>query len=159
MRRALTNPRMGAERMGAVNHGWVQALELPWMNAVVTARGLAGLYGVLANGGRHDGGELVSAHAIERVQPRQSWTERDRILQKPVGFSQGFLKDETHLFSPNTQAFGHAGAGGALGFADPSTGMGFGYVMNRMDYRLRSPRAVLLAQEAYRCLEALRRAA
>jgi CubicO group peptidase (beta-lactamase class C family) len=29
-------------------------------------------------------------------------------------------------------AFGHAGAGGSLGFADPETGLAFGYVMNQM---------------------------
>ena len=29
-------------------------------------------------------------------------------------------------------AFGHGGAGGSLGFADPKTGIAFGYVMNKM---------------------------
>jgi CubicO group peptidase (beta-lactamase class C family) len=31
---------------------------------------------------------------------------------------------------PNKQAFGHPGAGGSLGFADPEARVGFGYVMN-----------------------------
>jgi CubicO group peptidase (beta-lactamase class C family) len=31
---------------------------------------------------------------------------------------------------PNS--FGHAGAGGSLGWADPDAGFGFGYVMNKM---------------------------
>ena len=30
------------------------------------------------------------------------------------------------------QAFGHAGAGGSLGFAEPELGLSFGYVMNQM---------------------------
>jgi CubicO group peptidase (beta-lactamase class C family) len=29
------------------------------------------------------------------------------------------------------QAFGHVGAGGSIGFADPECGLAFGYTMNR----------------------------
>jgi CubicO group peptidase (beta-lactamase class C family) len=38
------------------------------------------------------------------------------------------------LFSPfgGAGSFGHPGAGGSVGFADPENGIGFGYVMNRM---------------------------
>ena len=34
--------------------------------------------------------------------------------------------------SPNPHPFGHPGAGGSLGFADPDAKIGFGYVMNQM---------------------------
>jgi CubicO group peptidase (beta-lactamase class C family) len=34
---------------------------------------------------------------------------------------------------PSPSAFGHAGAGGSLGFADAEQGVGFGYVMNQME--------------------------
>ena len=36
------------------------------------------------------------------------------------------------LLGPSPSAFGHAGAGGSLGFADREQGIGFGYVMNQM---------------------------
>jgi CubicO group peptidase (beta-lactamase class C family) len=30
------------------------------------------------------------------------------------------------------RSFGHPGAGGSLGYADPDLGIGYGYVMNQM---------------------------
>ena len=39
-------------------------------------------------------------------------------------------------FSPSENAFGHPGAGGSIGVADPDNGVGFGYVMNKMQMGL-----------------------
>ena len=75
----------------------------------------------------------------------RSRSKRDRVIQKPLGFSQGFLKEECHVFSPGEEAFGHSGMGGALGLADPDRRLAFAYVMNRMDHRVRSPRCLLLS--------------
>ncbi|MCA9573042.1 MAG: serine hydrolase, partial [Myxococcales bacterium] len=124
----------------------VRALALPWASAVATARGLSQVYTALASPDPER--PLVSQAAIDAVRPRQSWGW-DKVLQKPMGFSQGYVKDELHLYSPSPDTFGHPGAGGALGFADPTNGIGFGYVMNRMDFRLRSPRAMALARAVY----------
>jgi hypothetical protein len=33
---------------------------------------------------------------------------------------------------PNGRLAGHAGLGGSLAFADPDSGVGFGYTMNKM---------------------------
>ncbi len=150
--RALTNPTMGAGGFRRLNEPRYKTLELPWMNGIFTARALARIYGALANGGALDGVRLLSPESIAPVMRRQSWSERDRVLQKPLGFSQGFCKDELHLFSPNVEAFGHAGAGGSLGIADPRAGVSIGYVMNRLDWRLRSPRSVALCHALYDCL-------
>ena len=44
-------------------------------------------------------------------------------------------------------SFGHPGAGGSLGFANPELGVGFGYVMNRMGVHITDdPRATALAK-------------
>jgi hypothetical protein len=37
--------------------------------------------------------------------------------------------------------FGHAGAGGSLAFADPASGMAFGYVMNDLRFDTGDPRS------------------
>ena len=61
----------------------------------------------------------------------------------------------TSLFSPygGPRAFGHAGAGGSLGFADPETGIAFGYVMNRMQQNLSGdPRTLGLTDACYKAV-------
>jgi len=43
--------------------------------------------------------------------------------------------------------------GGSLGFADPATGIGFGYVMNHMVFEVTvDPRAVALTDALYSCI-------
>jgi CubicO group peptidase (beta-lactamase class C family) len=43
-------------------------------------------------------------------------------------FSLGFMLPQPGMgYGPNMKAFGHPGAGGSLGFADPVQKVGFGY--------------------------------
>jgi CubicO group peptidase (beta-lactamase class C family) len=46
------------------------------------------------------------------------------------------LRQDFVPLSPGPRAFGHPGAGGSLGMADPDAGVGFGYTMTRMRPRL-----------------------
>jgi CubicO group peptidase (beta-lactamase class C family) len=55
----------------------------------------------------------------------------DDILIAPAAFAAGFQVEEP-LALGRPAAFGHAGWGGSLGFADPEAGVGFGYVTNLM---------------------------
>jgi CubicO group peptidase (beta-lactamase class C family) len=146
--RAFANPGdVGPETMQAFNRPELWAAELPWCNAIVSARALARIYGALALGGAIDGVRLVSPAAIEPLKARQSW-EHDRVLCKELGFAQGYTKEEPHLFSPNPASFGHAGTGGSIGWCDPDSGLAIGYVMSKLDWRVRSPRAIALCQAA-----------
>jgi CubicO group peptidase (beta-lactamase class C family) len=150
--RAFANPSaLGIKGFANWNTPRVWRMELPWMNAITNARGLGKLYATLAAGGELDGVRLVGARTVARVHPRRSW-EHDKVLHKQMGWSLGFIKEESHLFSPVSEAFGHPGAGGALGLADPVHDLSIGYVMNRMDWRLRSERAVALCHAIYGCL-------
>lgn len=153
--RAFAHPReLGPSGLHNFNTRRVHALELPWGNGIASARGLAKVYAGLANGGELDGVRLVSRAALEPIFARQSWSERDRVLCKALGWSQGFLKEETHLFSPNPESFGHPGAGGALGWCDPKARVAIGYVTGKMAHHIRSPRALALCRSIYRCLDA-----
>jgi CubicO group peptidase (beta-lactamase class C family) len=56
-------------------------------------------------------------------------------------------------FGPNPASFGHTGAGGSIGFADPAKHLAMGYAMNQMQADANAtPRATLLINALYRCL-------
>src|SRR5215510_15751604 len=56
----------------------------------------------------------------------------DVVLQRPTRFGLGFqLTMAERRLGPSPRAFGHFGAGGSLGFADPDRGLAFGYAMNQ----------------------------
>ena len=59
-----------------------------------------------------------------------------------LGFMLGTL---VRRREPAATAFGHAGAGGSLAFADPDTGLAFGYVMNDLRF---DPRAIPAARSS-----------
>jgi CubicO group peptidase (beta-lactamase class C family) len=147
-RRAFANPNLGRRGLQVFNDPETHTLEIPWAGAIASARGLAKVYAALANGGAM----LCRPESIEPLKQRQSWSDCDRVMRKGLGFSQGFLKDECHVFSPGEEAFGHPGMGGALGLADPDRGLAFAYVMNRMDVRVRSPRCLALCHALYGCI-------
>ena len=57
------------------------------------------------------------------------------------------MKSTPTLPFGSASSFGSPGAGGALGFADPEAGVGYGYVTNRMGTRLSGdPRDVALRE-------------
>ena len=102
-------------------------------NAHTTARSLARLYGSLARGGEVDGYRVVRHEALERFYAEQSYGPDQVLMQMPTRFSMGFMLSQPGaMFGPHRKAFGHPGAGGSLGFADPQARIGFGYTMNQM---------------------------
>jgi CubicO group peptidase (beta-lactamase class C family) len=79
----------------------------------------------------------------------------DRVLLLPTRFGTGFMRPPALSPSAGESAFGHPGAGGSLGLADPAAGIALGYVMNRMDLGLTGdPRAHGLVAAAYESLAA-----
>lgn len=107
----------------------VQAAEIPASNGIGTARGLARMYAALI--GEVDGVRLLTPETLAAATAEQA-AGPDRVMIFPSRFSSGFMLP-TEL-SPMTgpDAFGHPGRGGSLGFADPSLGIAFGYVMNHI---------------------------
>jgi CubicO group peptidase (beta-lactamase class C family) len=133
----------GAWRAGGANSRAGHAAEIGAANGITNARGLAGMYAPLAQGG----GKLVDGKTLTRMGEVSMATHDDATLRIPTRFALGFMKsmdnrkrsEGAKIFGPDidsaimsSAAFGHVGAGGSLGFADPAAGMSFGYTMNRM---------------------------
>jgi CubicO group peptidase (beta-lactamase class C family) len=138
--------------MADYNTEWVRRCCLPWASATATARGLARAYLPWSLGGQWQGRSWVSPATVEQVMARQSWSDQDQVLGKALGWSQGFVKEEAGVFSPNTESFGHPGIGGPLGWCDPAEQLAIGYTLNRSDWRVRSPRALALCAAIYQCV-------
>ncbi len=112
------------------------------VGSLTNARGLAGLYAPLANGGNLNGFNLVSRDTVTRMGAVSSASSLDTSILLPTRFTLGFAKSVDNRRVPSAteddslilseEAFGHPGFGGALGFADPVANMSFGYAMNRM---------------------------
>lgn len=147
---AFSNPPAPAG-FGVYNQAPVRRAALAWASATASARGLARAYVPWSVGGGWEGRQWVKPETLAPLLPRQGWAAPDRVLGKPLGWSQGFLKEETTVFSPNPESFGHSGIGGTLGWCDPKAQLAVGYVMNRSDWRVRSPRALALCNALYRC--------
>ncbi|MCF8177508.1 MAG: beta-lactamase family protein, partial [Sulfuritalea sp.] len=150
-KKALTNPS-SPDGMADYNREPVRRCFLPWASATATARGLARAYLPWSLGGVWQERTWVSPTTMAQVIDRQSWSERDQVLGKPLGWSQGFLKEENGVFSPNAESFGHPGIGGPLGWCDPKEQLAIGYTLNRSDWRVRSPRALALCAAIYQCV-------
>jgi CubicO group peptidase (beta-lactamase class C family) len=145
---ALTNPDLAPQQ--ANTRAW-RAAELPAMNMHATADGVARVYGALANGGELDGVRVMKPQTIARMLEVQS-RRRDMMLGVEIEWAHGLPRNNTGVFGPNPNAFGHTGWGGSFGYADPDSGIGAAYVMNRMGPELvGDARAVGLARAISNC--------
>ena len=122
------------------NHMPFRKACLPSGNGHFSARALAKMYAALAGDGSIDGVRLVAPGRIAEMQ-RIVTNDVDRVLKTPinkgVGFMMGGLTNGIHgPTGPRESAFGHAGAGGSVAFADPEAGLAVGLTINKMDYPL-----------------------
>jgi CubicO group peptidase (beta-lactamase class C family) len=145
-----------------VNLPQMRALEIPAANGSGDARSLARMYALLARGGELDGTRLVSAASVELFRtPSSSGPSAlmPRWLPAPLAgpqmrYALGYEGDFSHpatsrRFGPTPESFGHLGAGGQVGFADPVRKVSVGFVRNSMaDWSV----STRLVQELYACL-------
>lgn len=145
--RAFTNP---PSVLTSTNKPEWRRMSQPAANGHGNARSLAGFYDGLLQGKLLDEAllaELTREHAVGE----------DRTLLTCTRFGLGCKLDQPNVanatYGLGPQAFGHPGAGGSIGFADPERELAFGFVVNTLGpYVLMDPRAQRLAHLAGDCL-------
>ncbi|MGW7002002.1 serine hydrolase domain-containing protein [Streptomyces sp. NPDC054933] len=146
-RRAFEAIRMPVDE----NEPAYQAGELAASNAIATARSLSRCYAALTTG--VDGARpLFTPATLTAARSRES-DGPDRVLVVNTRFGHGFMLHgpSCPLLAPGS--FGHPGRGGSLGFADPESGIGFGYVTNGLQKSVTAdPRAQALVRAVRGCL-------
>jgi CubicO group peptidase (beta-lactamase class C family) len=156
-RSKISRALRGSELPHDTRHIYARNLEVPSGGAVGTARAIARAYSVFATGGHELGlrRETLALLAAPALPPTRGFY--DECLKGPVRFSLGFMKPSAVLPFGDIGSFGSPGAGGAMGFADPTTGVGYGYVTSRMGTRLSGdPRDVALRNAFYSALASRR---
>jgi CubicO group peptidase (beta-lactamase class C family) len=135
-----------------LNRDELRVLEIPAGNGTGSARAVAKLYGSAATGEPKLGLSQTVRDALEGPAVPPTKGLRDVVLKMETSFSLGFGKPfPRYVFGSSDRAFGWNGAGGSFGFADPDTGIGFGYVMNKLGYHAFSdPRELNLRQALFR---------
>ncbi|MEG3616422.1 serine hydrolase domain-containing protein [Isoptericola haloaureus] len=100
------------------------------IGGVGSARGLAQVYAAALPGG---GVHVAAPEVFAEMAQQHAWGT-DRVLGVPNCFGMMFMLPQPRQPFAGLGAFGHDGAGGALAFADPRTGLAFGYVPSPMQH-------------------------
>lgn len=146
---ALTNPAMAPTLPN--NRAW-RAAEIPAGNGHATALGIVRLYGAVANGGTLEGVTLMRPRGVAAMDTVQT-THLDLLLGVTPNWRNGVAGNETGMFGPRPNVFGHSGWGGSFGCADTRERVAIGYVMNQMGEGLvGDARATALCRAVYDCL-------
>lgn len=150
--KAFLNPPISADTFNG--RAW-RGAEIPAANGHGSARGIARVYTALANGGAADGVRVLSPEQIDRARAEQCSGPDLVIPLLPTRHALGFqLGTDAEPIGTAPGGFGHAGAGGSLGFAHPEARVAFGYAMNRMEAGLFliGPRATALMDAVFESL-------
>jgi CubicO group peptidase (beta-lactamase class C family) len=129
-RALIANP--GAAICSDEQRVYSPALEVPSGGGVGTARAIARAYSVFATGGQELG---LRPETLQLLMAPAIPAERgfyDECMKAEIRFSLGFCKPGPTSPFGHAGSFGHPGAGGSFGFADPQAGIAYGYVTNRM---------------------------
>ena len=128
------------------NRREVQQAAIPGSGGIMSARGLARMYAMLANGGELDGVRILSPNAIRTATELQSY-ELDEIYRVRVRRALGYRLGPDCGPNAGPTAFGHVGGGGSFGYADPERRFAIALAKNYFTYNTGGPPQRRAAQE------------
>ena len=112
----------------------LHAAEAPAVNGIGDARSLARMYAACI--GEVDGVRILTDEQLRRATTQLTTGPNRVLLDMDIQFGLGFMLRSTLIELGGARSFGHFGAGGSVGWADPDAELAFGYVMNKMDMGL-----------------------
>ena len=110
------------------NDDAVAAAVIPAANGHFTARSLAKMYSMIANGGELDGVRLLSRDTVAEIGRVQN-RGRDKVLFVPMQWRLGYHRAFV-LGARVPAAFGHYGYGSSGAFCDPSRNLAVAMTVN-----------------------------
>ena len=128
----------GSQVATVFNRREVQQAAIPGSGGIMSARGLARLYAMLANGGELDGVRILSPEAIRKATELQSY-ELDEVYRVRVRRALGYRLGSDCGPGAGPTAFGHVGGGGSFGYADPERKLGLAFAKNYFTYNTGGP--------------------
>jgi CubicO group peptidase (beta-lactamase class C family) len=132
--RALFAPGRAFSDPDVWNARVLHAAEVPAANGIGDARSLARMYSACI--GPVDGIRILDDDQLRRATTQLTTGPNTVLLDMDIQFGLGFMLHSTLIEIGGPRSFGHFGAGGSVGWADPDADLAFGYVMNRMDMGL-----------------------
>jgi len=120
------------------NRREIQQAAIPGSGGIMSARGLARMYAMLANDGELEGVRLLSPQSIRRATELQSY-ELDEIYRVRVRRALGYRLGPDAGPRAGPFAFGHVGGGGSFGYADPERRFAIAFAKNFFTYNTGAP--------------------
>jgi CubicO group peptidase (beta-lactamase class C family) len=134
-----------------VNDPAFQAAEVPSMNGIGTAGGIARIFAALI--GEVDGHRLLSPAAMERARAEQvRGPDLASIAVAETALGLGFVLPGADRPLGGQGSFGTMGLGGSRAWALPEADLAFAYVMNQLLDVNPDPRAENLARATLECV-------
>jgi CubicO group peptidase (beta-lactamase class C family) len=149
IRRAL----LGSELAHDQQRIYPRNVEIPAGGGVGTARAIARAYSVFAMGGKELRLRAETLRQLTAPAIPATHGFYDECLRDEVHFSLGFMRPNEGFPFLSASSFGHPGAGGSLGFADPDNQIGYAYVPNRKGTTMGGdPRDLALRRALHSCM-------